>query len=159
MNWSLAVDYLGDKVSDPGLYILTFGAGVFINFYGQIVVPWLRGVSPLEALRGESRKRPFVLLLSFVLAFLFPFTVGLTSGVATRYMRRHVEAHATFPDAKPDPVFCVDLAGNVKRMGARTRAIFGVDSVTAPEVLGADLWQELLRANASGSTNSLCSPG
>jgi hypothetical protein len=155
LNWALAVDYIGEKISDPGLYILTLGAGVFINLYGQIVVPWLRGVSPLEALRSEARKRPFVLILSFLLAFLFPFSVGLASGVATRYMQRHIEAHANFPDAKPDPVFCVDLAGKVKRMGARTRAIFGVDSITAPEVLGTNLWQDLLRANASGATIGL----
>ena len=89
------------------------------------------------------------------IAFLFPFTVGLISGVATRYVQRHVEVHATFPDAKPDPVFRVDQEGRVVRMGARTRTIFEDRTVTAPRVLGDQVWREVLKAHAAGTNVGL----
>ena len=155
MNWSLIFDYVTEKAADPSLFLLALVVGTVINLYGQILVPWLRGVSPVEALRLERRERPLLLGLSVFIAFFFPFTVGLVSGVGTRYVQRHVEARATFPDAKPDPVFRVDLDGNVRRMGARTRLLFGNRTVTAPQILGDQVWQEVLRAHEAGTSIEL----
>ena len=136
MNWPLIFTYISEKLADPGLYLLALVVGTVINFYGQILVPRLRNRSPIAALRSEYNQRPLLLALSVFIAYFFPFTVGLTSGVTTRYVQRHVESRAAFPDTKPDPVFRVDLAGDVVRMGTRTRAIFGDRTVTAPSILG-----------------------
>ena len=155
MDWPLIFVYFVEKAADPALCLLAVVVGIVINLYGQILVPWLRGLSPLAALRSESRERPLLLATSVFIAFLFPFTVGLISGVATRYVQRHVEAHATFPDAKPDPVFRVDLEGRVVRMGARTRMIFENRTVTAPRVLGDQVWREVLKAHAAGTSIGL----
>ena len=155
MNWSLILFYVIEKVADPSLFLLALVVGTVINLYGQILVPWLRGLSPVAALCLEHKERPLLLYLSIFIAFFFPFTVGMVSGVATRYMQRHVEAHATFPDAKPDPVFRVDLDGNVKRMGARTRSLFANRTVTAPQILGDQVWQEVLKEHEAGTSIEL----
>jgi hypothetical protein len=149
MDWPLILVYVTEKATDPALFLLALVVGTLINLYGQILVPLLRGHSPVAALRAECKVRPLLAAVSVSIAFLFPFTVGLVSGVATRYVQRHVEAHAIFPDAKPDPVFRVDLDGIVVDMGARTKGIFENHTVTAQHVLGDQVWQEILRCHAA----------
>ena len=42
----LILEYRREKASDQSL-LLTLVVGIRINFYGQILVPWLRGASLL----------------------------------------------------------------------------------------------------------------
>ena len=76
MDWSLILVYALEKAADPGLFLLALIVGTVINLYGQILVPRLRGLSPVAALRAECKARPFLLAVSVSIAFFFPFTVG-----------------------------------------------------------------------------------
>lgn len=141
-------DYTEDKLSEPGFWGLVVIVGLAINGYGQILVPWLRGISPARAIREEARQRPRLLALSIFVAFLFPFLVALASGVATRYGQRDVEARASFPDEKPDPVLRVDEDGRIVQMGHNTSQLLKAHPAEdAPALLGEAAWETVLAAH------------
>ena len=130
------------KIRDPGTYFVAVIVGTFINLYGQILVPWLKGSqAPLEDLMNGFQQHPGTSILSICLGFAFPFCVGIYSSVATRYKLRRVESVANFPNQKPDPVFRVDQSGTLLEAGDTTLHLFqrhGISHVT--EILGNDIW-------------------
>jgi hypothetical protein len=65
------------SVQQPVLYALVLTVALLIHFYGRIIVPWLRTVQPMDALREEASKRPQLFVTSVFVAFLFPLMVGL----------------------------------------------------------------------------------
>lgn len=79
--------------------------GTFINLYGHVLVPVLRGEQhPVNRFVIELGISPGVVSLSILLAYIFPMFVGVYSSVATRFQTRGFERRSWFPDNKPDPV-------------------------------------------------------
>lgn len=81
MESSVLVDLALQRLREPSLWWLVGVVGLLINLYGQVLVPWLRGIDSLDAVRREARTRPGLLFSSVLLAFLFPLLVSLVSSV------------------------------------------------------------------------------
>ncbi|MCH7651366.1 MAG: hypothetical protein IIA63_09450, partial [Nitrospinae bacterium] len=125
--------------------------------YGQILVPWLRGLgNPFDLLAVEFGERPALAILSILLAYAFPLCVGVYSSVATRYKTRRFESVADFPDRKPDPVFRVARDGKIVELGAATRELFDQYQVdTAQKILGEKLWAEIVVKEGPGNSGTI----
>jgi hypothetical protein len=135
------------KLRDRGTYVLALFVGSLINLYGQLLVPWLRGVaSPFSAFTSEFMEHTTLTLFSISLGYVFPFCVGIYSAVVTRYRNRRMESIADFPDRKPDPVFRVNQSGELIEAGAVTRELFERNGLeNAEQILGNDIWQRILK--------------
>lgn len=146
---AMLMRYVREKLKDSSTYVVALVVGTFINLYGHILVPWLRGsTDPLGAFIVELRAHPLVILLSMVLAYCFPFAVGTFSAVATRFKNRGFELKAIFPDSKPDPVFRADREGRFLDMGATTEAFFRERRLAnAVAVLGEEAWRACVNAS------------
>jgi hypothetical protein len=151
MEWSVFFGFVWERFHDPGLYWLVLIVGLMINFYGQVLVPWLRKLHPLSAIREEATRRPRLFALSVTVGFLFPLFVSVTSSATTSYANRHVYERANFPDEKPDPVFRVDLEGNFVDMGRSTRELLERHPAkNVDDILGAVVWAAVSEAHHSG---------
>lgn len=137
---------LDGKLRDRGTYIVAAIVGTLINAYGQLLVPWFRGVSdPLLAFASEFQTRPGLTAFSVFIAYAFPFCVGIYSAVAARYHLRRIESVADFPDRKPDPVFRATRSGRLVEVGAKTRELFERHRVEkAQQILGDEVWQKIV---------------
>jgi hypothetical protein len=151
MELRLILRFLRDKLSERATYILAAVVGTLINLYGQLLVPWLRGVDdPFAMFAYEVETRPWLTLLSVFLGYAFPFCVGTYSSVTTRYKNRRLESIADFPERKPDPVFRATESGHVVEAGAATREMFlqyGVEN--AQGILGDNIWRQILNEERS----------
>jgi len=143
----LAGKYLWEKLGQRSTYVVAFVVGSFINLYGHVLVPVLRGeTDPLFRFMDELAAHPVLVSVSILLGYCFPFLVGTFSAVATRLSMSHIEHRANFPDQKPDPVFRAEPGGRVVDMGARTEALFAsLGVVNASDVLGPSIWQQIER--------------
>jgi len=89
MNLSLVRRLTGEALRERGIYAVAAIVGTAINAYGQLLVPWIRGVpDPLSAISAEFRNRPGLTMLSVFLAYAFPIGVGTYTSVVTRYKNR-----------------------------------------------------------------------
>lgn len=152
MDLRLILRLVREKLQDGGTYIVAAVVGTLINGYGQLLVPWFRGITdPVGALVSEFSIRPTLTVVSIFLAFAFPLCVGLYSSVATRYKNRRFESLADFPDRKPDPVFRVLKNGRIIEAGATTRVLLDMHDVDfAQRILGENAWAEILSQEESG---------
>jgi len=152
MNLRLIGRYVIDKLHDRTTYILALIVGTLINGYGQLLVPWFRtGSDPFVLFWEEFVRRPGLSTFSVFIAYAFPFCVGIYSGVAARYKMRRLESIADFPERKPDPVFRATKNGQLVEVGANTRALFDkFDVATAQQILGEDVWRDILENEQSG---------
>lgn len=145
---ALARRYLVEKLKDPASYVVAAFVGTFINAYGQLLVPWLRGANePWQRFVGEFREAPGVVCASLLLAYAFPLCVNVFSAVAARYAGRRFEARALFSDYRFNPVFRALPTGEVVDAGLRTAEAFEALGIRmAQSVLGNALWARLVRA-------------
>jgi len=136
---------LDSKLRDRSTYVVAAVVGTLINAYGQLLVPWFRGVpDPVAAFVEEFHSRPALTLFSVFLAYAFPFCVGIYSAVAARYRLRRIESVADFPDRKPDPVFRAARSGRLVEVGATTRELFQRHRIVkAQQILGEEVWQRI----------------
>ena len=137
-----------EKLRDPEVYVVAGIVGTMINAYGQILVPWLRGVTdPLAAYAAQLHGNPNLFIASTVLAYCFPFAVGVFMSVLTRYKSRRIESVADFPDRKPDPVFRATADGSLIEYGPTTRELLDKYGIRcAQEILGEKVWQQIKAA-------------
>jgi hypothetical protein len=143
---------LADKLHNSETYWIAVIVGTLINGYGQLLVPWFRGVAdPFAALALEFRAHPFLTTFSIALAYAFPLVVGVVSSVITRYRNRRIESVADFPDRKPDPVFRAARDGRLVEVGATTLALFTKHQIdNAQAILGASVWSEIAGSKSPG---------
>ncbi|MFT5115714.1 MAG: hypothetical protein ACI8P9_005067 [Parasphingorhabdus sp.] len=89
------------RLKDPSTYWLAIIVGTLINLYGQILVPWMRGVeSPwLQFIDGASAF-PGSTLLSVSLGYIFPFCVGIYSTIAIQQKNQRVASIVGLPEHK-----------------------------------------------------------
>jgi len=148
IQWDLVTRYACDKLRDSSTYIVTVIVGGFINFYGQLIVPMVRGddfVQAMTSFATHFAQEPVIISVSVVLGFVFPFFVGVLTAVITRYANREMESLASFPESKPDPVFRADQDGNILTMGHETTLLFEEHGITSAKImLGEQRWQEIL---------------
>jgi hypothetical protein len=144
--------YLVQKLKEANTYVVALVVGTFINLYGHILVPWLRGVeSPFGRFMDELEAHPGTVWFSIFIAYLFPIIVGTYSSVATLYQNRGLESLAHFPDKKPDPVFRAKKDGKIIEAGETTRHFLDAHEIKkAQDIFGPELWQELLKCDAEG---------
>jgi hypothetical protein len=145
------------KIKDRSTYVVAAVVGTLINLYGQVLVPWLRGLgNPFELLGVEFSDRPGLAILSIFLAYAFPVGVGIYSSVATRYKTRRFESVADFPDRKPDPVFRVARDGKIVELGAATQELFDQYQIdTAQKILGEQIWADIVATEGSGNSGTV----
>ncbi len=149
---NLILEFTWQRLLAPEVWITSIVVGSFINLYGQLLVPWLRGTDPVEAFTTELANAPGVTALSIGMCYLFPLAVGLFSSVSTRYALRQNESLAAFPDRKPDPVFRADPDGQIVEAGETTQDLFSAHTIKrAADILGADVWSAVLSADRSGA--------
>ncbi len=145
------------RLRDSSTYILAFGVGTLINFYGQFLVPVFRGdANPLDTVIGQFEKTPLLFITSVVIAYLFPIFVGVFSSVRAQHTLRDAVSKAEFPDKKPDPVFrtATDVHGSIVSAGASTEAFLNAhDFATAADVVGAEAWRRILDASQRGEAS------
>ena len=154
MDFRLIRRLVGEKLRDRSTYVVALVVGTLINLYGQLLVPWLRGLgNPFDLLAVEFSDRLGLAILSIFLAYAFPVCVGIYSSVATRYKTRRFESVADFPDRKPDPVFRVARDGTIVELGAATRELFEIyDVVMAQQILGEKIWSEIIVMDGPGNS-------
>ncbi|MDA0230949.1 MAG: hypothetical protein O3B21_12275 [Proteobacteria bacterium] len=154
MDFRLIRRLVGEKLRDRSTYVVALVVGTLINLYGQLLVPWLRGLgNPFDLLAVEFSDRLGLAILSIFLAYAFPVCVGIYSSVATRYKTRRFESVADFPDRKPDPVFRVARDGKIVELGAATRELFEIyDVVMAQQILGEKIWSEIIVMDGPGNS-------
>jgi len=153
MDFGLIRRLIWDKVNERSTYTLALIVGTLINVYGQILVPWMRGVQdPVAVLPHEFGDRPLLTSCSVVLGYFFPFCVGTYSSVATRYKNRRVESIADFPERKPDPVFRAAKSGRLVEIGATTQVLFDQHRIaSAQDMLGDAMWAKIIERGGPGS--------
>ena len=153
MDFKLIRRLIFVKLREKNTYVLAGIVGLLINFYGQILVPWFRGIeNPSSVLMGHFETHPGLTICSVFLAFAFPLCVGVYSAVTARYKIRRIESVAEFPDAKPDPVFRVTPAGQFLEIGTTTQAFFEQYKIqNAQGILGKDVWEKIKSGMASDS--------
>lgn len=154
LDTALIARFTADKLRQASTYWLALVVGTFINGYGHLLVPYLRGQQGvLQTFLEAIEATPGLVLLSIILAYCFPLCVGVYSSVATRYMNRFHESRARFPDCKPDPVFRAATDGTIVDAGERTLAVFREHRIgTAQQVIGETLWNELVARQVAGDT-------
>jgi len=157
MDFRLIRRLIVGKIKDRSTYVVAAVVGTLINVYGQLLVPWLRGLGdPFELLAHEFGERPGLAILSIFLAYAFPVCVGIYSSVATRYKIRRFESVADFPDRKPDPVFRVTRDGNIVEVGAATRELFEYYQVnSAQKILGEKVWAKIVCMEGAGNSGTV----
>ena len=157
MDFRLIRRLVVEKIKDRSTYVVAAVVGTLINVYGQLLVPWLRGLgNPFELLGVEFSERPSLAILSIFLAFAFPVCVGIYSSVATRYKTRRFESVADFPDRKPDPVFRVARDGKIVELGAATQQMFDQYQVdSAQKILGEKIWAEIIATEGPGNSGTV----
>jgi len=157
MDFRLIRRLVAEKIRDRSTYVVAAVVGTLINGYGQVLVPWLRGLgNPFDLLAAEFNERPVLAILSIFLAYAFPVCVGVYSSVATRYKTRRFESVADFPDRKPDPVFRVARDGKIVELGAATRKLFDRYQIdTAQKILGEKVWAEIIGKNGPGNSGTV----
>ena len=145
------------KIKDRSTYVVAAVVGTLINVYGQILVPWFRGLgNPFELFAVEFGERPGLVVFSIFLAYAFPVCVGVYSSVATRYKTRRFESVADFPDRKPDPVFRVARDGKIVELGAATQQLFDQYEVdSAQKILGEKIWAEIVAKEGPGNSGTV----
>ena len=143
--------YLVEKLRQRHTYGVALVVGLFINLYGHVLVPWLRGEQrPVARFVEQLAEAPAVVGFSIVVAFLFPLLVGVYSSVTTRISTRDIEYRAQFPDLKPDPVFRADESGSIVDLGDKTRELFARHAITTGQhFLGDATWQKLWLTRAT----------
>jgi hypothetical protein len=151
MNYKLLRRLIFAKLCEKNTYILALIVGTLINVYGQLLVPWFRGVEdPSTVLLNHYQTNPWLTLISIFLAFAFPLCVGVYSAVSARYKNRRTESVADFPDTKPDPVFRVNQSGQFVEVGTTTQKFFGEYTIhNAQSILGDDIWGKIKSGIAS----------
>ena len=157
MDFRLIRRLVAEKLRDRSTYVVALIVGTLINLYGQLLVPWLRGLgNPFELLAVEFSERLGLAVLSIFLAYAFPVCVGIYSSVATRYKTRRFESVADFPDRKPDPVFRVARDGKIVELGAATRELFDTYKVaTAQQILGEKIWAKIVVMDGPGNSGTV----
>ncbi len=157
MDFRLIRRLVGEKLRDRSTYIVALIVGTLINLYGQLLVPWLRGLgNPFDLLVVEFNERLGLAILSIFLAYAFPVCVGIYSSVATRYKTRRFESVADFPDRKPDPVFRVARDGMIVELGAATRELFETYEIAmAQQILGEKIWSEIIVMDGPGNSGTV----
>ena len=153
MDYKLLRRLIYAKLCEKNTYILALIVGTLINVYGQLLVPWLRGVDkPGQVLVNHYQSHTWLTLFSIFLAFAFPLCVGVYSAVSTRYKNRRTESIADFPDTKPDPVFRVNQEGNFVEVGTITQRFFEkYDIRSAQHILGDEIWEKIKSGAAPDS--------
>jgi hypothetical protein len=143
---SLILGYIKDRLNKRSTYMLPLVVGTVINCYGQLLIPYLRGVEdPLIMLTAQMDTTPGLLSFSIFLGYFFPFLVSLYSAVMTRLGSREIELKAQLPDHKPDPVFCVNQQGKLITCGKTTQTLFNAIGFTdAGDFLGQTMWRNIL---------------
>jgi|TARA_B100000315_G_scaffold245252_1_gene270930 hypothetical protein len=157
MDFRLIRRLVAEKLRDRSIYIVAVIVGTLINVYGQLLVPWLRGLgNPFDLVVIEFVERPGPIVLSIFLGYAFPVCVGIYSSVATRYKTRRFESVADFPDRKPDPVFRVARDGRIVELGEATRELFSTYEVaTAQQILGDKIWAEIVIKDGPGNSGTV----
>jgi hypothetical protein len=157
MDFRLIRRLIVEKLKDRTTYVVAAVVGTLINLYGQLLVPWLRGLgNPFDLLAVEFSERLGLAILSIFLAYAFPVGVGIYSAVAIRYKTRRFESVADFPDRKPDPVFRVAKDGRIVELGAATRELFETHQVvTAQQILGERIWAEIVVKEGPGNSGTV----
>jgi len=152
IDYALIGRFTRDKLQQRGTYWVALLVGTFINGYGHLLVPYLRGQKGVVTTFAEAfEATPVLVSLSILLAYCFPVCVGVYSSVATRYLNRAHESRSRFPDCKPDPVFRAATDGTIVDAGERTMAVFREHRIgKAQEVLGETLWDELVARQIAG---------
>jgi len=142
----LQTKYLAEKLKQLDTYITTLIVGSFVNLYGQLLVPILRGeTEPLQSFLYQFKNFPISVLLSVFLGYAFPFLVNIFTGVYTRYQHRIYESQALFPALKPDPVFRSNPDGKIILAGENTQKILDQYSIKyAQDILGKETWEKIL---------------
>jgi hypothetical protein len=140
-----------ERLSTRETWLTALIVGSAINGYGQLLVPWLRGADPIPAFVNEFTANPGVSLLTIAAGYAFPVLVGVYASVSSRYAHRHEASRALFPDHKPDPVFRVDIGGEIVEAGDATHDLFRAHTIQrAPDILGADVWEAVVTATRAG---------
>ena len=138
--------YIADKLRSRNTYFVAALVGTFINLYGHVLVPTLRGEQhPVDRFVIDFGTSPGVVSFSILLAYIFPMCVGVYSSVATRFQTRGFERRSWFPDNKPDPVFRASVEGEVTDWGYKTKAFLDQHGVTrAQDILGDEAWAQIV---------------
>ena len=148
----LVSKYAVEKLRDPSTYKVAFTVGTLISLFGHFLVPYLRGQTEVLSLfMNELNSRPILAAISIAIAYVFPVIVQVHSAVRSRMSGRLAELRAAFPDSKPDPVFRAAPDGHISDAGANTRVLLNRHGLnTAQEVLGTELWQQVLEHQRAG---------
>ena len=87
MDFRLIRRLVVEKLKDRSTYIVALVVGTLINLYGQVLVPWLRGLgNPFDLLAVEFSDRLGLAIVSIFLAYAFP--VSSSGSLSTRFIRR-----------------------------------------------------------------------
>jgi len=140
--------------------VVALVVGTTINFYGQILVPAMRGIDrPVTAFADEFGRHPGITLLTLGLAYLFPLAVGVYSSARALRLDEEVLARADLTDRKPDPVLRAGRDGRILVTGARTRRLLadqGIDR--AWQLVGTSLWIRMIDGAEPAYGNHIFSP-
>jgi hypothetical protein len=150
--------YVTARLKAPSTYLLAAVVGTLINFYGHILVPWLKGdAEPWASFLHEIQHHPETTALSIIIAYLFPVAVSVYSAATTRHSTRHFESRALFPDTKPDPVFRVAKGGQITEMGATTEQLFVEHQIeSASDFFGQEAWLARQSGKRPQGTRVMC---